>query len=570
MMEKNHIKLSTEAAASGDYNLYPNLSYIPAVKSVQKSEEAQEKTMEAGTENNVISGYGIPQPKPQEEKTKWSNPEIIKKTGFASFLYAVFFTFCLYKNWSGITFPFYVAGTVCFCIYIIRKSDCSWKGEHISALAASLLLGISTCLTDNEIIILMNKVWLLALFFYFLLAVYFDTKKWQLGKFLEAMLGMIGVSIGNMFGFFPDMKAWMEERKNAKNMQTFYVFIGLLISVPLIAVVLMLLSSADLVFRKSMDTLFGNIKGWDIFCCILWTIAIFLFSYGMTTLLYKRELNETVKDRRTGQPVIAISATAVIAVIYIYFCVIQVVYLFAGNGMLPDGYTYAQYARQGFFQLLFVCLLNLGLVLAGLGFFRESKALKGILLIISLCTFIMIASSFYRMMLYISAYCLTFLRIFVLWALCVIALLMAGVIGKTFMNGFPLFQYGLAVISCCYLVLSFAQPDYWIARYNMAHMAATETDGQYYFDTWYLTGLSADAAPVIITPERIAKYEAYKVKEKENIREGSTSGETAERPWYFEYMERQKRKAEDMTLRTYNFSRGYVRKLFLENTSSGQ
>ncbi|MDE6951533.1 MAG: DUF4173 domain-containing protein, partial [Lachnospiraceae bacterium] len=175
-------------------------------------------------------------------------------------------------------------------------------------------------------------------------------------------------------------------------------------------------------------------------------------------------------------PVIAISATAVIALIYVYFCVIQVVYLFAGYGTLPEGYTYAQYARQGFFQLLFICLMNLVLVLIGLGFFRQSRVLKGILLVISLCTFVMTASSAYRMLLYISVYQLTFLRIFVLWALFVIALLMAGIIGKTLKNGFPLFRYGLFVITCCYLVLSFSQPDYWIARYNISTYVKQEKE----------------------------------------------------------------------------------------------
>ena len=179
----------------------------------------------------------------------------------------------------------------------------------------------------------------------------------------------------------------------------------------MIAVVLVMLSSADIIFRESMDAIFGRIDGWDVFCCIFWSVAIFFFSYGMASLLQERGLKESVKDHRTGQPVIAVSATAVIALIYIYFCVIQVVYLFAGYGTLPEGYTYAQYARQGFFQLLFICLMNLVIVLIGLGFFRESRVLKGILLVISLCTFVMIASSAYRMLLYISVYQLTFLRI---------------------------------------------------------------------------------------------------------------------------------------------------------------
>lgn len=435
-------------------------------------------------------------------------------------------------------------------------------------LAASLLLGVSNCFTDNTKIILMNEAWLFVLMMYFLLTVYFDTSRWQIGKFLENILTLSVGSVGKMFSFFPDVQAWMEEHKGKRNTQVFYVLAGAGISVPLITLVVLMLASADVIFRKSVDVVFRMVSGWDIFCCILWSAAIFFFSYGMTSLLEERGLNEKVKDHRTGQPIIAVSATAVIALIYLYFCAIQVVYLFAGYGTLPEGYTYAQYARQGFFQLLFICLMNLVLVLIGLGFFRESRALKGILLVISLCTFVMIASSAYRMLLYIDAYQLTFLRIFVLWALLVIALLMAGIVGRIWKDTFPLFRYGLAVITCCYLVLSFGQPDYWIARYNISAYAKQEkqegeiADREYAVDTWYLRNLSADAASVIMTEESIERYRAYEA-EREKWMNGEVK-DLGTPSWDVDYIDRQRERADRMSIRSYNFSRGYVSRALKE------
>lgn len=94
---------------------------------------------------------------------------------------------------------------------------------------------------------------------------------------------------------------------------------------------------------------------------------------------------------------------------------------------LPSGYTYARYAREGFFQLLFVCILNVIIVLLGSGLFRKIN-IKCILILITLCTYIMIASSAYRMGLYVSEYGLTATRLCVFWALGVIALFMLGVI----------------------------------------------------------------------------------------------------------------------------------------------
>lgn len=554
-MEKNmELTIVGTPVSTGD-NLYPNLPCkLPEKAAAVEAPPVKTPPIEAG-----------------EKKALFDKPEFAAKITPASLLYAVFFTFCLYKNASGITYPFYVAGTIGFAVYTIKKSGISWKGEHILTLAAALLVGASSCFTDNGKIILMNKALLFVLMMYFLLNVYFDTGRWQIGKFLEGMACLPVKSIGKMFSFFPDAQAWMEGHKGTKNTQVLYIFAGVGASIPLIAIVLIMLSSADVIFRESMDAIFGDINGFDVFCCILWSVAIFFFSYGMASLLEERGLDEKIRDHRNGQPVIAISATAVIALIYVYFCVIQVVWLFAGYGTLPEGYTYAQYARQGFFQLLFICLMNLVLVLAGLAFFKESRALKGILLVISLCTFVMTASSAYRMLLYIHAYQLTFLRIFVLWALVVIALWMAGVVGKIFQDRFPLFRYGLAVITCCYLVLSFGQPDYWIARYNIsAYMeqekeaAAQQTargeegSGEYMLDTWYLRNLSADAAPVIMTESSMERYRAYEAEKEKYVNGEIKNLYTSS--WDVAYIEAQREKAEDMSLRSYNFSRGYVRR----------
>ena len=156
---------------------------------------------------------------------------------------------------------------------------------------------------------------------------------------------------------------------------------------------------------------------------------------------------------------------------------------------LPSGYTYARYAREGFFQLLFVCILNVIIVLLGSELFRKNKILNAFLILITLCTYIMIASSTYRMGLYVSEYGLTATRLCVFWALGVIALFMLGVILSICRPAFSLFRYGIIVIGVCYLVLAFARPDYLVARYNTVCMEDT--------DYKYLMSLSTDASPAL-------------------------------------------------------------------------
>ena len=50
--------------------------------------------------------------------------------GIGSFLYALFYTFCLYHNTSGITYPFFAGGTLLFFGYFIKKSKSSSADDN--------------------------------------------------------------------------------------------------------------------------------------------------------------------------------------------------------------------------------------------------------------------------------------------------------------------------------------------------------------------------------------------------------------------------------------------------------
>ena len=197
---------------------------------------------------------------------------------------------------------------------------------------------------------------------------------------------------------------------------------------------------------------------------------------------------------RTHEPVTAVTCMSAIALLYLFFCGIQVIYLFLGKGSLPEGVTYSSYARQGFFQLLFVAVMNLVMVLMNLKFFRKSRLLNGVLTVICGCTYVMIASAAYRMILYVREYHLTYLRVLVLWFLLLLACLMAGVVILIYKNRFPLFSWCLVLISVFFVVFSFMRPERVIAEYNVNHVKEwSDSDFQYMTQV-----LSADAVPVVL------------------------------------------------------------------------
>ena len=141
---------------------------------------------------------------------------------------------------------------------------------------------------------------------------------------------------------------------------------------------------------------------------------------------------------------------------------------------------------------MFVAVLNLVMVLMCIKYCREHVLLKAILLVVSLCTYVMIASAVYRMMLYVQQYHLTFLRVLVLWFLAMLVVLMAGVVLLIFNRAFPLFRFCLVAISVFYLGFAWIKPDYVIARYNVEHGACQGEEGLGYF-----AALSSDAAPAV-------------------------------------------------------------------------
>ena len=138
-------------------------------------------------------------------------------------------------------------------------------------------------------------------------------------------------------------------------------------------------------------------------------------------------------------------------------------------------------------------MINFVMVLLCMYLFQDHIAMKIILTIISGCTFIMLFSAAYRMMMYIGAYHLTFLRILVLWFLIVLALIMGGVIISIYKGRFPLFRYIMGVVSIMYIGLAFSRPDVVAAKYNIAHEGKLKVEDVRYM----MSQMSIDVAPII-------------------------------------------------------------------------
>jgi hypothetical protein len=185
-------------------------------------------------------------------------------------------------------------------------------------------------------------------------------------------------------------------------------------------------------------------------------------------------------------------------VLFLAFVIVQFRYLFGGAELVrvSTTLTYAEYARRGFFELVWVAALLLPIMLtidwlARLDTPRHARlylilagALVGLL-------FVVIASALFRMRLYTQEYGLTELRLYTSAFMGWITLVAAWYLGTVLRDRREKFVFGGLVAG---LLVAFAldavNPDDLIVRTN-----AARSDAPSRFDGAYTSLLSADAVP---------------------------------------------------------------------------
>ena len=448
-------------------------------------------------------------------RIKREKTEKISSYGLYTLAYAIFTAFCLYKNSRGITFPLYALSTILYFDLCLRRMEGKWQKEDIFYPIAVMLLGISVFLTEDKQMTGLAKWTIFILMGVYSLHILYDETEWKFMRYIQALVQLIGGSNENIPSGFTETVTFFKKRKQIKTgdhadtseypqtevtarkreSKLIYVGIGILVSIPFVIVIVSLLSQADAVFKEAVDKLIELIDLENIIGILATVIVTFVLAYAVIRYLDEKSIRIEDKEHHVYEPVLAITVTSIITVIYLFFCGIQVVYLTFGNDLrLPEGYTYAEYAHEGFYELLTVCILNLIIVLVASYFFGESKALNIILTVICACTYIMMASSAYRMYMYVDEYDLTRLRVYVLYGLLVLAILMIGVIIYIYRESFPLFRYGIVVLTTAIIILVYSHPTAIIAGYNIRQM----TDKHGSVDIRHLRELGTDALPVII------------------------------------------------------------------------
>ena len=275
---------------------------------------------------------------------------------------------------------------------------------------------------------------------------------------------------------------------------------GALIAAPVAAVLAALLASADPVFASffKLDIDFGTLM-----LDALYVAAGSWCAAGLLRLAASEPLERVRGPQwRLG----ATEALVVLAVLDAVFAAFAVAQVLAATGAAAEtlhnaGMTYADYARSGFFQLLWVA----GITLALLVLFSRVSNLTGssarlAFTVLACCaialTLMVDVVAFRRMSLYEEAYGFTMLRlyshVFAVWLGVVFVLLAADFLrvwrGRRWFIGATLATALLALFG-----LNIVNPEAVVVALNTSHaQTAHKIDGG------YLAELSSDATPALL------------------------------------------------------------------------
>ncbi|MCL2332657.1 MAG: DUF4173 domain-containing protein, partial [Actinomycetia bacterium] len=306
-------------------------------------------------------------------------------------------------------------------------------------------------------------------------------------------------------------------RKSGRASVVFQIIIAVCIVLPTLAVLIFLLMQSDPIFARYARDVFQWIHlpnigetAWHLIVMIILLpfVASFVWTIRARRLFLISEKARSRGALPADRPRFIPGLTAAIVlisvnVVYLAYAAVQFIYLFSGfSGALPDGLTYASYARRGFAELVAVAVINIVIVLVATRLTRRRGA-AGV--VVRVCNFVLVvlagvqlASAAMRMSLYTQAYGLSQMRLFVFVFQGLIAAFFLILLAREFSERVPLFKLGVFATLAALIALNYMVPDACIARYNITHYLAGDLQVKELDLDYLWSGLSVDSSLVVL------------------------------------------------------------------------
>ncbi len=339
------------------------------------------------------------------------NPLLENKT-FAWLLLGISFALMFIDNF--LKMDFLVGGwhIVLYLLTLTPLAYMTWKGEvenqYIKWFFPLLLLMIwDMFYYSNELVQMLVPV-----VFYFLLFTLYLTSMHKVHSFYQTLLLRFELpweGLSYLKNFFANLFI-----KNDDKQLYFRIGMALLITIPFLGVFVALLFSADTNFGNFLSNLVDFDFGFNP--KYIWTVPwyfilyLLLFIYAFSNHKDRTKINET----QSLDMLIVGIFLGMINLLFMMFIAMQLGFLF-GEPSLPMGTTLAEFAREGFFQLMIVMGIVLLIFLFIMRRFKGEKVALVLLGGLLVQTIIMGLVSLKKMYLYQSIKGATVMRYYVEW-----------------------------------------------------------------------------------------------------------------------------------------------------------
>lgn len=323
--------------------------------------------------------------------------------------------------------------------------------------------------------------------------------QWNKPEFVAFILLKIVTAIKYNFRFIGFLGNFLRQgMEEDKYLLWKKVLIGVVISLPVLFVVLQLLMSADSQFERMI----GDIPKWfqyvdaEILFRII-AVCIYTFAfYGFIQVLFQKQIKAIKKDNDSQSfqldAIISITVLVIINSVYVLFTIVQFKYFFSGT--LQGDFTFAEYARKGFFELLFVTLINLSIIVVVLTYMgRISGMMKRmtqfLLTILILSSAIMLTSAFMRLSMYEEAYGFSFIRVMAHSFMVFLSVIFMYTLVKIWIGRLSLFHFYFISLLLYYTVMNVIDVEKIIVTKNIERYEKTGKIDIQYLNSLTYTGV---------------------------------------------------------------------------------
>lgn len=262
-------------------------------------------------------------------------------------------------------------------------------------------------------------------------------------------------------------------KKRAKNI--LFVLLGLLLAIPLTLVAVGLLMSSDDVFGDFMMNIKYSLPhiSFSVIPEIIFAVPISMYLFGALSSAEKPAppYGMGEPEYRILPPIAGYVAVSPVCVFYLFYIGIQISRIF--NSSLNTPSKIADFARRGFFELVFIAVINLGVIVLIQSFTKrladdkKPTVLKIYTVLLCACTLGIIATALVKMIMYINELGMTPLRVYTSWFMILLAVFFVIVIVMQFVD-FHCWKALFIAFTAMFAILCFGDINGQIARYNIS------------------------------------------------------------------------------------------------------